>query len=83
MLLGFVNRAAPSRVKSADEMAAVERIGGSIRLECRLLTVELVADLEAVDTGVAFQECPRACRRPLLAAVNVDTAEEGELALRS
>jgi len=35
-------------------MAAVKRVGRPIRLECRLLAVELIADLEIVlDAGIA------------------------------
>jgi len=52
--LGFGDRVAPGRIEAADEMAAVERVGRPIRLECRLLAVELIADLEIVlDAGIA------------------------------
>ena len=54
MFLGFSHRVAPGRIETADEMAAVERVGGSIRFECRLLAVELIADLEiGIDARIA------------------------------
>ena len=54
MLFRFCDRVAPGRIEASDQMPAVERVGGSVGFECRLLAVELVTDLEiGVDARIA------------------------------
>src|SRR5262245_5915796 len=64
-------------------MAAVERVCTAVRLEGRLLAIELVADLEVVfDARVSEPVVTLALADILLlAAVDIDATEEGELAL--